>query len=157
MSKAFFTVRNVLTILFLSSLCFSVIPARAVKEKPIVITSQTLTADNRKNTAVFEGSVVATSEDIVIYSDRMEVSYNDSAGEIIKIHAYGNVKVQKDERAIFAEEAIYLGQEEKIIFKGEPKVVDGDNVISGTQIIYFFKDERAVVESSNVTINSNQK
>lgn len=155
MSKAFFTVRNVLLILMF--FCLSVTPTAAAKEKPIVITSQTLTANNKNNTAIFEGSVVAKSGDIIIYSDKMEVSYNNSQGKIAKIHAYGNVRVHKKERAIFSKEATYLGEEEKIIFTGEPKAVDGENVITGTQIIYFLKDDRTIVKGSRVVLKKHEE
>jgi lipopolysaccharide export system protein LptA len=158
MLKAFFTVRNVLIVLlFLTLFYLSVTPISAENAKPIVITSQTLIVDNKSNTATFEGSVVAKTEDIIIYSDKMEVSYNNSQGEITKIHAYGNVRVHKKERVIFSKEAIYLGQEEKIIFTGNPKAVDGENVITGTQIIYFFKDDRAIVKNSNVVLKKKQE
>lgn len=157
MSKVFFTVKKILILAsFAVLLCLSAASA-AVKGNPIVITSQTLTADNKNNTAVFEGSVVATSEDIVIHSDAMKVSYNEDLGEITEIHAYGNVKVEKKERAIFSKEAVYLEREKKIIFTGEPRAVEGENVITGSQIIYFLKDDRTIVESSNVVINNNQE
>jgi len=129
----------------------------AVKGKSVVVTSQTLIADNKSHTALFEGSVVAKSEDIIIYSDKLEVFYNDFQGDITKIHAYGNVRIHRNERAIFSKEAIYLRQEEKIIFTGEPKVVDGENVISGSEIIYFIEDDRAIVKSSSVTLKNSQE
>lgn len=131
-----------------------VAPATEVKGSSMVITSQTLTADNKNNTAVFEGSVIARTDDIFIYSDKMEVSYDNSQGKIKKVHALGNVRVHKKERAIFSQEAIYLGEEDKIVFKGEPKAVDGENVITGTQIIYFLRDDRTVVEGSRVVLKT---
>ncbi len=159
MSKAFFTFRNVLItfLLFLSLLFFFVTPTAAAKEKPIVITSETLIVDNKNNTAIFKGSVVAKSEDIIIYSDKMEVFYNESQEEITKIHVYGNVKVRRKERSIFSNEAIYLGREEKIIFKGEPKAVDGENVVTGTQIIYFLKDDRTIVEGGRIILKQKSR
>ncbi len=129
----------------------------AQEKKPIVITSRTLIADNKANTATFEGSVVAKTEDIIIYSDRMTVFYDNLQGKIIKIHASGNVKVQKKDRAIFSKEATYFGEEEKIIFTGEPKAVEGENVITGTQIIYFLRDDRSVVEGSRVILKDKKR
>ncbi len=157
MLKAFFTVKNILILLVFLALLSLAATVTAAKRNPIVITSQKLTADNKNNTAVFEGTVVATSGNIVIYSDKMKVSYNEAHGKISKLHAFGNVKVKKDDRAIFSEEAIYLGQEEKIIFKGGPRAVNGENVITGSEIIYFLKDDRTVIKSSNVVINNNQE
>ena len=154
MLKAFFIIKNVFIIVFLMLFYLSVTPAAEVKGSSMVITSQTLTADNKNNTAVFEGSVMARTDDIFIYSDKMEVSYDNSQGKIKKVHALGNVRVHKKERAIFSQEAIYLGEEDKIVFKGEPKAVDGENVITGTQIIYFFRDDRTVVEGSRVVLKT---
>ena len=135
----------------------STVSAATAKKQPIVITAQTLTADNKNNTVVFEGSVVAKNEDIIIYSDKMVVSYDDSQGKITEIHAYGNVKVHKKERAIFSKEATYSEREEKIVFTGDPKAVDGENVVTGTQIIYFFKDDRTIVKGSKVILKKNQE
>ena len=132
----------------------SAILAEKSEKKPVVITSQTLTADNKNSTAVFEGSVVAKTDDITIYSDRMTVYYDNTKSKIDKIEASGNVKVLKQERAIFSEHAVYFDNEQKIIFNGNPKAVEGGNVITGTQIIFFLKDDRAVVEGSRVILQN---
>jgi lipopolysaccharide export system protein LptA len=55
---------------------------------------------------------------------------------------------------LFSKEAVYLDNEEKIIFSGNPKAVEGDNVITGEKIIFFIKDERAVVEGSRVILKN---
>jgi lipopolysaccharide export system protein LptA len=157
MLKEFSITKGVFIVLFLFLPARSFAADEAVKENAVVITSQTLTADNKKNTAVFEGLVVARTDDIFIYSDKMEVVYDNSRGKIKKIRASGDVRVHKNDRAIFSEEAIYFGQEEKIVFNGEPKAVDGENVITGKQIIYFFRDDRTVVKGSRVVLKKKQE
>ncbi|MBI4654099.1 MAG: lipopolysaccharide transport periplasmic protein LptA [Nitrospirae bacterium] len=127
------------------------------EKKPIVITSQTLIADNKSNTAVFEGSVVAKTGDIIIYSDKMTVFYDNSQKNITKIYASGNVVAHKKERAIFSKEATYFGEEEKIVFTGEPRAVEGENIVTGTQIIYFLKDDRSIVEGSRVIFRNKKQ
>ena len=126
------------------------------EKKPIVITSATLTADNKNNTAIFEGDVKAETGDLVMYSDKMTVYYDNSENKVKKIHAAGNVKVHNNDRALFSEEAVYMYSDEKIIFSGNPKAVEGENVITGTQIIFFLKDDRAVVEQSRVILQHTQ-
>ncbi|MBI5025556.1 MAG: lipopolysaccharide transport periplasmic protein LptA [Nitrospirae bacterium] len=118
------------------------------EKKPIIITSKTLTADNKTNTAIFEGSVVAKTEDITIYSDKMIVYSDNTRNKITKIEASGNVRAHKKERAIFSKEATYYEEDEKIVFTGEPKAVEGENVVTGTKITYFIKDDRSIVEGS---------
>lgn len=161
MSKALF-IFNVIIILALFPSLFAKASTEAKegrnevdspKEKiKVVITSETLMADNKSNTAVFEGAVVATLEDMTIHSDRMIVSYNSSEGSIKSIHATGNVRVHRDDSAIFSTDATYLGKEEKIVFIGNPKLIEGENVVTGKRIIYFLKDDRAVVEGSRVLL-----
>lgn len=152
MLKPLFIFHNILigSILFFS---FSSATAAEKAEKtPIVITSQTLTAESNNKTAVFEGAVVATKEDLTIYSDKMTVFYDNSESKIRKIYAVGNVKVHKNERVIFSDEATYMENEKKIIFTGNPRAVEGENVVSGTQITLYLEDERAFVEGSRVIL-----
>lgn len=118
---------------------------------PIVITSMTLTADNKARTALFEGSVVARSENMTLYSDKMLVFYTE-AGKITKIEAEGHIKLIKGDRVITSESAIYLSEEEKVIFTGEPRAMEGNSVVTGTKMIYLLKDDRSIVENSKVII-----
>jgi len=131
-------------------------PLEKPSKKPVVITSDSLTADNRNNTAIFEGSVVARTDDITIYSDRMTVFYDNSESRLNKIEAAGNVKVHSKERAIFSDEAVYSDSEKKIVFKGNPRAVEGENLITGTAITFYLQDDRAVVEGSRVILQNRQ-
>jgi lipopolysaccharide export system protein LptA len=157
MSRPFFIFNCLLSILIVCFFSSGVSVSEGADKKAITITSETLTTTNRDGTAVFEGSVVAKMDDITIYSDKMIVFYNDAENNVKKIHATGNVKVHSKERAIFSKEASYINDEEKIIFTGNPKAVEGDNVITGTQIIYFLKDNRAVIKGSRVIIQNKQE
>jgi lipopolysaccharide export system protein LptA len=157
MSKLLLILYSFFVIFFSCLTDSSATAAGNIEKKPVVITSQTLTADNKNNTAVFEGTVIAKTEDMTIHSDKMTVFYDTSESTIKKIEASGNVKVHKKERAIFSDEAIYLDNEKKIIFHGNPKVVEGENVITGTQIIFFLQDDRAVVEGSRVILQNKQR
>jgi len=127
------------------------------EKQPIVITSQSLTADNKENIAIFEGSVVATSEEMTMYSDKMTVYSDPDGNNIKKLHAAGNVKVHKNETTLFADEAMYFDDEEKIIFSGNPKAVQKGNVITGSEIIFYIKDERAIVQKSRVVLQNRKE
>jgi len=156
MSRPLFIFNCLLSILIVCFSAYGVSVSEGAEKKAITITSETLTADSRNSTAVFEGSVVAKMDDITIYSNRMIVSYSDAENNVKEIHATGNVKVHSKERAIFSEEASYINNEEKIIFTGNPKAIEGNNVITGKRIIYFLKDDRAVVEGSRVILQNKQ-
>lgn len=157
MSRPFFIV-NIL--LIFSVICVAAsaadLPGKSEK-KPIVITSETLTTNSKKNTAVFEGSVVAKTNDLTMLSDRMTVFYTDSGGKVSKIHAVGNVKVYNSEKVIFAREALYFDKEEKIVFSGNAKVLEGKNLITGKQITFYLKTNRAVVKGSKIILQNNRE
>lgn len=123
---------------------------------PINITSETLTADNKAHTALFEGNVVAKTTDLTIHSDKMLVYYKEDGGAVTKIEATGNVKVLRESRIITSKSAIYYADEEKVVFTGEPRAMDGDNVVSGTKIIYLMANDRFQVENSKVILKSNK-
>jgi lipopolysaccharide export system protein LptA len=121
---------------------------------PIHITSETLTSDNKAHTALFEKNVVAKTTDLTIHSDKMLVYYKEDGGTVTKIEATGNVKVFRESRIITSKSATYYSDEEKVIFTGEPRAMDGDNVVSGTKITYFMDSDRFHVENSKVILKS---
>ncbi|MBI4682203.1 MAG: hypothetical protein HY757_03785 [Nitrospirae bacterium] len=156
MLKPYFIVSLVLSAIIMHPAAFAAALSNKAEKTPVVITSQTLTADNKTNTAIFEGTVLAKTDDIEIYSDKMTVFYDNAESKVKRIHAVGNVKVHKAERALFSDEAVYIEDEKKIIFSGNPKAVEGENVISGTRIIFYLQDDRAVVDGSRVVLQNKQ-
>ncbi|MBI5676639.1 MAG: lipopolysaccharide transport periplasmic protein LptA [Nitrospirae bacterium] len=157
MSKALFTFKAAAAVLIICLIA----SAAAFSEEPgvreIVITSKSLITDNKNSTALFEGSVVAIADSVTIYSDSMKVSYSSAESRVVEIHASGNVRAHNNGKAIFSKEATYSANEGKITFTGSPKVVDGENIITGEKIVYFIKDDRAVVEDSRVILKNRKK
>ncbi len=121
---------------------------------PINITSETLTSDNKAHTALFEGKVVAKTTDTTIYSDKMLVFYREGGGEVTKIEATGNVKLLKDGRLITSREATYYADEDKVVFTGEPRAEDGENVVTGDTMTYYIAQDRSYVEKSRVFLKN---
>lgn len=131
-----------------------------VKDKikgPIIITSESLTAENSSNMATFEGSVIARTSDMTIYADRMVVQYNKESGNVKQINAYGSVKLVKEDRIITSKEATYFADEEKVIFIGEPRAVQKENVVTGKKMTYFMNEDRFIVEDSKVFITKGKE
>ena len=122
---------------------------------PTVITSESLTADNKAKTALFTGSVVAKKTDMTLYADRMLVYYSEggSGSNIDKIEADGNVKLVRGNRIITSGKMVYYaGKDERAIFTEGPRAAEGKNVVTGTKMTYYMKDDRSVVENSKVFI-----
>jgi len=124
---------------------------------PITITSDMLTADNQARTALFEKSVIARTTDMTMYADRMLVHYAKDTGNVTRIDANGSVRVAKENRAITSEEAVYYAGEEKIVFTGEPKAVEDDNVVTGKKITYLMNEDRFLVEDSKVFLTNKKE
>jgi lipopolysaccharide export system protein LptA len=151
-----------LLIISIFSLCFQAIQSGAEIQKanikgPVTITSETLTADNKAHTALFENNVVATTADLTIQADKMLVFYKEDGGEITKIEATGNVRILRGSRIITSKAATYYADEEKVIFTGDPRAMDGDNVVSGTKITYFMNNDRFQVENSKVVLKNKKE
>lgn len=140
-----------LCLFFLSYRSLSQAEDRLVEAKgPITVTSSRLTADNKAHTALFEGSVVAKADTMTIYSDKMLVHYSE-AGKVTRIDVDGHVRLIKGERLITSDAATYFSDDqERVIFTGQPKAVEGSNVVTGTRMIYLIKEDRSLVENSKV-------
>jgi len=124
---------------------------------PITITSEMLTADNQAHTALFEQSVIARTTDMTMYADRMLVYYDQETGNVTRIDASGTVKVIKRNRVITSQEAVYFADGGKVIFTGEPKAVEGENVVTGKKITYLMNEDRFLVEGSKVFLTNKKE
>jgi lipopolysaccharide export system protein LptA len=121
---------------------------------PIVVTSQTLLSDNKARTALFEGSVIAKTENMTLYSDKMLVYYAEGSGNVTKIDAEGSVKLVKKDLVVTSKAANYFADEEKIIFTCEPKAIQKGDIITGTKMTYWMKEDRSFVENSRVLLEN---
>ena len=130
------------------------------EQAPTIITSESLTADNKAKTALFTGSVVAKKADTTIYTDRMLVYYSEggSGSNIDKMEADGNVKLVRGDRVVTSGKMVYYAgtdkdkTDERAIFTENPRAAEGKNVVIGTKMTYYMKDDRSLVENSKVFI-----
>lgn len=114
-----------------------------VKEKIVITCDGPLEIDYEKNIATFNKNVKVNREDSIIYSDKMDIYFLSSGKEnkevkdanapegsvgfmgskIDKIVARGNVKVIRGENISYSQEAIYSAVDRKIILSGRPKLI----------------------------------
>ena len=108
-------------------------------ENKIVITCDgPLDVEYEKNVATFRNNVKVDRGDNQIYCDRLDVYFimkkdalpaptadasNLMGGKIDKIVAKGNVKIVRGENVSYSEEATYSALDKKIILSGRPKLV----------------------------------
>lgn len=124
---------------------------RSTSNLPITVKSNELSADNKGKTAVFSGKVVAKQGDVTIFCDRMTVYYGNNQGDVDKIEADGNVRIVQENRTGMASHAVYESRLGKITLTGgSPKVMQGEDTVSGEIITYFIDDERSSVSGGRV-------
>ena len=119
---------------------------------PIVVTSKMLTIDSKNSRAIFENSVVAETQDMTIYADRMFIFYNKDTGNVTRVDALGKVKVVEKNRVITSDEATYYAQDEKIIFRGDLKVIEGEYIDSGKMARNISDGDRESIDNNKILI-----
>lgn len=137
--------------IFIVTMLMFATAAPAWADGSIVITSDTLAAYRKASKAVFEGSVVAKTADMVLTAEHM-TAYYDEDGAITLIEATGAVKLVKGLQVVTSTSAVYDVEGGNMIFTGEPRAVDEGNVVMGKKIIYSLDDGRIEVEGSTMII-----
>ncbi|BFU96036.1 MAG: conserved exported protein of unknown function [Nitrospira sp.] len=154
------------------------VTAGADQSVSTTITSKKMTVKNHDSQAIFEGAVVLTRGTLVVYSDRMIVSFGSAQSNgvedrkgrdtterkgpdtvsnraVNKIEAIGRVKIERDSGNATCEKAVYYREEDKIVLTGSPVAWEKGTRVSGKQITMFLAEDRSVVEGgSHVRIES---
>lgn len=154
------------------------VTAAADQQVSTTITSKKMTVRNQDSQAVFEGTVVLTRGSLVVYSDRMVVSFGapnsggvddrkpkeseqkkgpESVGNrtVSRIEATGRVKIERESGNATCDKAVYYRDEDKIVLTGSPVAWEKGTRVSGKQITMFLAEDRSVVEGgSHVRIES---
>ena len=113
---------------------------------PIDITSDTVEADQKQNTATFKGNVVAKQEDVTLYANTLLIIYDPDTKKLKEIIATGNVKVVQMERRATGQKVTFDQDKNKVVLDGDAVVREGTNVIRGERITFYVEEERSVVE-----------
>jgi outer membrane protein assembly factor BamD len=121
----------------------------ADKGQPIDITSDKVEAFWKENLIIFRGNVVARQKDMVIYADSLEAVTNEDGKGIERVTAGGNVKIQQGLRVANCEKAIFYNLDQKVVLTGDPKVSEGENIVSGDEIIVDIDKNRVEVKGGS--------
>ena len=118
--------------------------ATGERKAPLVITSESLEADNKKGVAIFSGNVIA-EEEFLLCSDELILGLG--AGEQVdKIVATGNVVILYENKVSGADRAEYVKESRKLVLTGSAVVVECGDRIRGERIEIFMDEDRAVVD-----------
>lgn len=116
------------------------------KGQPIDITSDRVETYSKENLVVFKGNVMARQKDIVIYADSLEAVIIADGKGIEKVVAGGNVKIQQGLRVASCQKAVFYNIDQKVVLTGDPKVWEGDNMVSGDEIVFDIEQNRVEVK-----------
>lgn len=113
--------------------------------QPIQIKSNELFTDSVNRTATFTGKVTARQGEITINADRLVIYYSEGEKEVERVEVFGNVRIVQGNRLGQADHALYENKAGKIILDGNPRVYQGNDVVSGKVITYFVDEQRSEV------------
>lgn len=144
-------VSSLVILVFCMILCGSLWAAVQNKgrgEDPIQIKSNELATDSSNKTATFTGKVVARQADITIYCDRLLVHYGEGDRSVERVEAFGNVQIFQGNRRGYGGKAEYDNKTGIIILQDNPRVYQGEDVVSGKVITVYVNEDRSVVSGA---------
>jgi lipopolysaccharide export system protein LptA len=144
-------VSSFLTVVFLAVFCAGVSAAVQKKvrgDEPIQIKSNELSTDNSNKTATFVGKVVARQADITIYCDRLVVHYGEGDQSVERVEAFGNVQIFQVNRRGYGGKAEYDNRTGIIVLLDNPRVYQGDDMVTGKIITVYVNEDRSVVSGA---------
>jgi lipopolysaccharide export system protein LptA len=118
-------------------------------DQPIDITSDMVETDTKDSLITFKGNVTARQRDMVIYADFLEAIISRDGKAIEKVTAGGNVKIQQGLRVANCEKAVFYNLEKKVVLTGEPRVWEGENMVSGEEIVVDINRDRVEVKGGS--------
>ena len=118
-------------------------------KEPVNITSDRLEANDISREVKFFGHVVARQADVVIYADEMDLFYQQGTRDIERIEAVGDVRIVQGTRVATSQKGVYYRNEGRIVLTGDPRLHQGQDVVSGDRITVFLNSQRSIVESKN--------
>lgn len=117
------------------------------KKDPIYITADWMEVDQTKNTITYKGRVVTTQADMTVRSETLMAYYNPEMKQINQIVAEGKVNATQGQRVATGEKAVFDEKAKTLTLTGNPVMRQGNSQVSGSRVIYFMEQDRAVAES----------
>ena len=119
------------------------------KKDPIYITSDWMEVDQKKNTIVYKGRVVAIQSEMTMRSEILTAVYDPEMKQMKQIIAEGKVNATQGNRVATGDRAIFDENAKTVTLTGNPVMRQGNSQISGSRIIYYIEQDRAVAEGKD--------
>ena len=127
---------------------------QATKQDAIVITSNWMEADRKKNTITYKGQVVAVQADMTMRSETLTAYYDPEMKQLREAIAEGKVQVVQGDKNARGAKAVFNGKAQTVTLTGSPMVRQGNSEVSGSRITFFIEEDRAVVEGGNERVKA---
>lgn len=119
---------------------------------PITITSHNASYSAQGNTIQFHREVNVKRNDANLSAQELDVFLEKELNKIKKIVATDQVKIIQKDKEITAENGTFFGEEKKIVLTGNPVSRQGENIISGEKIVYYFDSETVEVKKARTIL-----
>jgi lipopolysaccharide export system protein LptA len=119
------------------------------KKDPIYITSDWMEVDQKKNTIVYKGRVVAVQSEMTMRSEILTAVYDPEMKQMKQIIAEGKVNATQGNRVATGDRAIFDEKAKTVTLIGNPVMRQGNSQITGSRIIYYIEQDRAVAEGKD--------
>jgi lipopolysaccharide export system protein LptA len=116
------------------------------KKDPIYITSDWMEVDQKKNTITYKGRVVMVQAEMTMRSEALTAHYDPEMKRMGQIIAEGKVNATQGDRVATGEKAVFDDKAKTVTLTGNPVMRQGNNQVSGTRVIYYMEQDRAVAE-----------
>ena len=116
------------------------------QKDPIYITADWMEFDQNKSTLTYKGRVVTVQGEMTIRSDTLTADYNSDMKQIKQIVAEGKVNATQGNRVATGDKAVFDDKAKTVTLTGNPIMRQGNSQISGSRVIYFVEQDRAVAE-----------
>lgn len=116
------------------------------KKDPIYITADWMEVDQNKNTITYKGRVVTTQADMTVRSETLMAYYNPDMKQLNQIVAEGKVNATQGQRVATGDKAVFDDKAKTVTLTGNPVMRQGNSQVSGSRVIYFVEQDRAVAE-----------
>ncbi|HEY1936625.1 MAG TPA: LptA/OstA family protein [Candidatus Angelobacter sp.] len=134
------------------------------KLTPVNVTSDRLSYVDSERRAIFSGNVVVRAQETTIASDAVHVvllprktqTENQSASQLDRIEAQGDIKIDQGGRKAAGSKLVYTAANEKMVLTGTkehpPSIFDAERgQLSGDSLTFFTHDGRVLVGSGETS------
>jgi lipopolysaccharide export system protein LptA len=119
------------------------------KKEPIYITSDWMEVDQKKNTITYKGRVVTIQSEMTMRSETLTAVFDPEMKQMKQIIAEGKVNAVQGNRMATGDKAIFDDKAKTVTLTGSPVMRQGNSQVTGSRIIYYIDQDRAVAEGKD--------